>query len=75
MFAAAGWLTSYSNARRVQGLSYSPDRDNTVPQGGHFLKAQQRGMQEQYGALLYAVGQRRLARKELRQYPIPMDWW
>jgi hypothetical protein len=28
-----------------------------------------------YGAEVYAVGVRRLARKELRQYPIPVRWW
>jgi hypothetical protein len=28
-----------------------------------------------YGAAVYAVGTRRLARKELRQYPIPAHWW
>jgi hypothetical protein len=28
-----------------------------------------------YGAAVYAVAQRRLARKELRQYPIPVRWW
>jgi hypothetical protein len=28
-----------------------------------------------YGAEVYAVASRRLARKELRQYPIPVDWW
>jgi hypothetical protein len=28
-----------------------------------------------YGAEVYAVASRRLARKELRQYPIPMRWW
>lgn len=28
-----------------------------------------------YGAEVYAVAVRRLARKELRQYPIPVGWW
>jgi hypothetical protein len=28
-----------------------------------------------YGAEVYAVTTRRLARKELRQYPIPVRWW
>ena len=28
-----------------------------------------------YGAEVYAVACRRLARKELRQYPIPVRWW
>jgi hypothetical protein len=28
-----------------------------------------------YGSEVYAVGTRRLARKELRQYPIPVRWW
>jgi hypothetical protein len=28
-----------------------------------------------YGAEVYAVAVRRLARKELRQHPIPMRWW
>jgi hypothetical protein len=28
-----------------------------------------------YGAEVYAVALRRLARKELRQYPIPERWW
>lgn len=28
-----------------------------------------------YGAEVYAVATRRLARKELRQYPIPVRWW
>jgi hypothetical protein len=28
-----------------------------------------------YGAAVYAVAKRRLARKELRQYPIPVRWW
>ena len=28
-----------------------------------------------YGAEVYAVFKRRLARKELRQYPIPVRWW
>ena len=28
-----------------------------------------------YGAEVYAVAVRRLARKELRQYPIPLRWW
>jgi hypothetical protein len=28
-----------------------------------------------YGAEVYAVAVRRLARKELRQYPIPVRWW
>jgi hypothetical protein len=28
-----------------------------------------------YGAEVYAVAYRRLARKELRQYPIPVRWW
>jgi hypothetical protein len=28
-----------------------------------------------YGAEVYAVAVRRLARKELRQYPIPARWW
>jgi hypothetical protein len=28
-----------------------------------------------YGAEVYAVARRRLARKELRQYPIPVRWW
>ncbi len=27
------------------------------------------------GAEVYAVASRRLARKELRQYPIPVLWW
>jgi hypothetical protein len=34
------------------------------------LKARQN-----YGAAVYAVAVRRLARKELRQYPIPVHWW
>jgi hypothetical protein len=28
-----------------------------------------------YGAEVYAVAKRRLAKRELRQYPIPMDLW
>jgi hypothetical protein len=28
-----------------------------------------------YGAEVYALSSRRLALKELRQYPIPMQWW
>jgi hypothetical protein len=28
-----------------------------------------------YGAEVYAVAVRRLARRELRQYPIPIGWW
>ncbi len=28
-----------------------------------------------YGAEVYAVATQRLARKELRQYPIPVRWW
>ena len=28
-----------------------------------------------YGAEVYAVAKRRLARRELRQYPIPVRWW
>jgi hypothetical protein len=28
-----------------------------------------------YGAEVYAVAVRRLARRELRQYPIPARWW
>jgi len=28
-----------------------------------------------YGAEVYAVAQRRLARRELGQYPIPVRWW
>ena len=28
-----------------------------------------------YGAEVYAMGKRRLARRELRQYPIPSRWW
>jgi hypothetical protein len=28
-----------------------------------------------YGAEVYAVAKRRLARRELRQYPIPARWW
>ncbi len=28
-----------------------------------------------YGAEVCAVAKRRLARRELRQYPIPMRWW
>jgi hypothetical protein len=28
-----------------------------------------------YGAEVYAVAVRRLARMELRQYPIPVRWW
>lgn len=28
-----------------------------------------------YGAEAYAVAVRRLAREELRQYPIPIRWW
>jgi hypothetical protein len=28
-----------------------------------------------YGAEVYAVAKRRLARRELRHYPIPMQWW
>jgi hypothetical protein len=28
-----------------------------------------------YGAAVYAVGKRRLARRELLQYPIPERWW
>lgn len=28
-----------------------------------------------YGAAVYAVATRRLSRKELRQYPIPVRWW
>jgi hypothetical protein len=30
---------------------------------------------QHYGAEVYAVAKRRLARRELRQYPIPVDWW
>ena len=30
---------------------------------------------QHYGAEVYAVSVRRLARKELRQYPIPVRWW
>ena len=30
---------------------------------------------QQYGADVYAVAKRRLARRELRQYPIPSRWW
>ncbi len=29
----------------------------------------------EYGAEVYAVAKRRLARRELKQYPIPMRWW
>jgi hypothetical protein len=28
-----------------------------------------------YGAMVYAVATRPLARKVLRQYPIPVGWW
>jgi hypothetical protein len=28
-----------------------------------------------YGRVVYAVSRRRLARKELKDYPIPMEWW
>ena len=28
-----------------------------------------------YGAEVYAVAKRQLARRELRQYPIPSRWW
>jgi hypothetical protein len=28
-----------------------------------------------YGAEVYAAASRRLARRELRQYPIPVRWW
>ncbi len=28
-----------------------------------------------YGAAIYAVAKRRLGRRELRQYPIPVDVW
>jgi hypothetical protein len=30
---------------------------------------------QHYGAEVYAVARRRLARRELRQYPIPVRWW
>lgn len=30
---------------------------------------------QQYGAEVYAVAKRRLARRELRQYPVPSHWW
>jgi hypothetical protein len=30
---------------------------------------------KQYGAEVYAVAQRRLGRKELSQFPIPIRWW
>jgi hypothetical protein len=30
---------------------------------------------QHYGAQVYAVAQRRLARREQRQYPIPVRWW
>jgi hypothetical protein len=32
-------------------------------------------VRQHYGAEVYAVAQRRLARRELRQYPIPARWW
>jgi hypothetical protein len=32
-------------------------------------------VRQHYGAEVYAVAMRRLARKELRQYPIPVRWW
>jgi hypothetical protein len=28
-----------------------------------------------YGAVVYAAAMRRLARRELSQYPIPSEWW
>ncbi len=34
-----------------------------------------REARQHYGAEVYAVAVRRLARKELRQYPIPVRWW
>jgi len=30
---------------------------------------------QRYGAAVYAVAKRRLARRELRDYPIPREWW
>jgi hypothetical protein len=30
---------------------------------------------KQYGADVYAVGKRRLARRELSQFPVPVDLW
>lgn len=30
---------------------------------------------QHYGAEVYAVAKRRLTRRELRQYPIPVNWW
>ena len=30
---------------------------------------------QRYGAEVYAVHSRRLARRELSQYPIPVKWW
>ena len=51
----------------------SPGSSILLKQPGVKITAEQ--ARQHYGAEVYAVAQRQLARRELRQYPIPVRWW
>jgi hypothetical protein len=77
----SGWhkLKGYQRRLRRHGEDGPPAREGIKAcwQGATKILNELTALaaRQHYGAEVYAVAHRRLARRELPQYPIPMRWW